>query len=490
MHYSIRRDIASAGTLVAVVFLVLGLMPQHASAVTRTLTNATSTSNNASTTLAKVGDIVSFQLNLDGGVSATNTPVINIRSMGTTTMTGSAGAAAWTYSTTSTSGWSDGSVTFTMAWMGSEAEATSTFASVASTTLTHVRFDKTAPTISTITSNATAAGVLKVGDTILFTLTPGATEYGASVSGSYNGQSLTWSTADSGATFTATYTVTEGHTDRTSALQISSITITDAAGNASSAGDGSDIVKTIDANSPTAPTASPPGGSDFRESESIALSSVESGGTIRYTTDDSAPTCSAGTLYSSEITITQIETIKAVACDAALNASSVASFSYSRLSSGGGGGSSDNDNSSDDDTPAATDAVTPTSVAASADTSGSGLNVLIAQLQSLIQQYVSLGGSLTSEMAAFVSSSPAVPTTFTRDLEFGMTGEDVRALQVYLNTHGYLVATMAEGSPGNETTFFGEATRAALIKLQQAAGITPTAGYFGPKTRSYVAANP
>ncbi|HEY4527012.1 MAG TPA: FN3 associated domain-containing protein [Candidatus Paceibacterota bacterium] len=476
---SIGRNFALATILFATCFSALALMPQSASAATRTLTNATSTSNNASTTLAKVGDIVSFQLDLDGGVSATNTPVINIRSMGTTTMTGSAGAAAWTYSTTTTSGWSNGTTTFTMEWMGSLGEATSTFASVASTTLVHVRFDKTAPTVSTITSNATAAGALKVGDTIAFTLTPGATEYAATVAGSYNGQALTWSTADSGATFTATYTIAEGHTDRTSALQISGVIVTDAAGNASSAGAGTDIVKTIDANSPAVPTADPVSGSDFSGSETITLISPESGGTIRYTTDDSNPTCSTGTLYSSGFAITETETVKAIFCDAALNGSSVASFAYTRASSGGGGGGGKKQT----DIPATTPALAPTTPVAG----GTVLDNLRAQLNALLAQLAALTGQSTPNANAYIHAN--ANASFMRSLSVGLTGDDVKALQQYLNAHGHTVAASGPGSPGNETSFFGPATKAALIKLQEAAGIDPI-GIFGPKTQAYVAANP
>lgn len=113
--------------------------------------------------------------------------------------------------------------------------------------------DTVDPIITSITSDATGAGVLKVGDTITFTLTPGKTEAGAGIVGNYNGANpvLNWSTGDSGATYTATYTVAEGESDQGTALQISSVVLTDVAGNTSSASSGSDIVKTIDANSPT-----------------------------------------------------------------------------------------------------------------------------------------------------------------------------------------------------------------------------------------------
>ena len=118
------------------------------------------------------------------------------------------------------------------------------------------------------------------------------------------------------------------------------------------------------------------------------------------------------------------------------------------------------------------------------------MTALIAQLQSLIQMYASLGGTLTPEMAAFAGASTITHGSFTRDLKVGSTGDDVKALQVWLNTHGYQVAASGPGSPGSETTMYGNATKAAVAKFQTANGISPAAGYFGPKTRTYVNANP
>lgn len=77
-------------------------------------------------------------------------------------------------------------------------------------------------------------------------------------------------------------------------------------------------------------------------------------------------------------------------------------------------------------------------------------------------------------------------SAFTRDLTLGMTGEDVRALQIYLNAKGFLVATEGPGSPGNETLYFGLLTRTAVARLQAAKGIVPAVGYFGPITRSFI----
>src|ERR1019366_367458 len=78
--------------------------------------------------------------------------------------------------------------------------------------------------------------------------------------------------------------------------------------------------------------------------------------------------------------------------------------------------------------------------------------------------------------------SPA-SSVFTRDLQLGDTGEDVRALQEFLNTHGYQLANYGPGSPGNETTKFGYATQYQLAQFQKQHSITPATGYFGPLTR-------
>lgn len=76
---------------------------------------------------------------------------------------------------------------------------------------------------------------------------------------------------------------------------------------------------------------------------------------------------------------------------------------------------------------------------------------------------------------------------FTRDLEVGMRGEDVKALQKFLNTKGFLVAAEGDGSPGKETTYFGGLTQTALAAYQASSSIAPAAGYFGPKTRALLA---
>lgn len=81
--------------------------------------------------------------------------------------------------------------------------------------------------------------------------------------------------------------------------------------------------------------------------------------------------------------------------------------------------------------------------------------------------------------------TPTTRIVFTRDLRVGASGADVKRLQQILNAQGYTIATIGAGSPGNESTYFGAKTAAALAKLQKAKGL-PVVGWVGPKTRTFL----
>ncbi len=82
------------------------------------------------------------------------------------------------------------------------------------------------------------------------------------------------------------------------------------------------------------------------------------------------------------------------------------------------------------------------------------------------------------------SASPAITLkTFTRNLSFAASGADVKILQRFLNARGYAVAKSGVGSPGHETSYFGLATKAALIRFQKANRI-PGTGTMGPLTKA------
>ncbi len=118
-------------------------------------------------------------------------------------------------------------------------------------------------------------------------------------------------------------------------------------------------------------------------------------------------------------------------------------------------------------------------VPAFAQTSQSTIDTLMAQIAALQAQIANLQST---------SGTPASSYSFTKDLTLGSKGDDVKALQQWLNAKGYKVSASGAGSPGNETTYFGPATKAALGKWQAANNISPAVGYFGPKTRAAVSA--
>ncbi len=99
-----------------------------------------------------------------------------------------------------------------------------------------------------------------------------------------------------------------------------------------------------------------------------------------------------------------------------------------------------------------------------------------------IEELQALIASLTQQLAALSGGSAGASSyTYTRDLTIGSTGADVTALQQLLVSKGFLVMPA-----GVSMGTFGNLTKAAVAKWQVSAGISPAAGYFGPKSRSVV----
>jgi peptidoglycan hydrolase-like protein with peptidoglycan-binding domain len=120
---------------------------------------------------------------------------------------------------------------------------------------------------------------------------------------------------------------------------------------------------------------------------------------------------------------------------------------------------------------------------------------LLAQIQQLQQQLNQLMAQyqqLTGQAPSAGVPAACTGVTFTRDLKLGMSGADVKCLQALLNAQGCKVAETGAGSPGNETTYFGPKTKAAVICFQEKykdeiltpAGLTKGTGYVGAKTRA------
>lgn len=117
----------------------------------------------------------------------------------------------------------------------------------------------------------------------------------------------------------------------------------------------------------------------------------------------------------------------------------------------------------------------------------------IARLQALIQSLMAQLAALQQQAGVSSGTGTAVACNFTRDLTVGMRGDDVQCLQRYLNRAGFQVAASGPGSPGNETSYFGPLTKAAVVKWQDAnaaqvlapVGLSKGTGYWGPSSRRY-----
>jgi len=101
-----------------------------------------------------------------------------------------------------------------------------------------------------------------------------------------------------------------------------------------------------------------------------------------------------------------------------------------------------------------------------------------AQIQALLAQIAQLQAQMGTSSTTTGTTTSAY--SFAKDLTLGSKGADVTALQQLLISKGDLTVVSAP------TGYFGAATQAALAKFQTANGITPAAGYFGPKTRAFV----
>lgn len=145
-------------------------------------------------------------------------------------------------------------------------------------------------------------------------------------------QSVTIADATPGATL---YCTTDGTTPTTSSPQCSEPTIVSksmylqaiavASGKQTSAVASAGY--TITLNATASPTFSPVGGT-YTSAQTVTLSDATSGAQIYYTTDGTTPTVSAKNLYTGPITVSQSQTLNAIAVATGYNNSGVASTAY------------------------------------------------------------------------------------------------------------------------------------------------------------------
>ena len=110
---------------------------------------------------------------------------------------------------------------------------------------------------------------------------------------------------------------------------------------------------------------------------------------------------------------------------------------------------------------------------------------LTAQINSLLATI----SALQSKLATVQTTTTTTGTgyTFSTDLMVGSKGADVMNLQKVLNMNAatQVSSGTSAGAPGYETSTFGPATKAAVMKWQKSAGL-PATGYFGPLSRAKV----
>ena len=286
------------------------------------------------------------------------------------------------------------------------------------------------PRIVSVTSDANTTGTLGAGSTINFVVTLASPAPGAFVAGSYDGVPLSWTTNNGGATYVAAFTVGSTVASTNAPLQISGVTVRDAAGNVSLAASGSDIQKTVSAQSfmlsQFTPVSSPvPSGTSAR----VGFFSPQEG-VIMYGGSCTSPnqTASIGTNY----------------------------VAFSVLPDGTYNNCS----------------ITVT------DAAGYQTNTL------LIPAFTVGGGVAVATPAVQVApaSAPSTPAksasseyTFTKALVIGSTGADVTALQKKLKADGLYTGAI--------TGKYGALTVAAVKKFQKLHNLSQL-GTVGPGTRA------
>ncbi|MFH1582629.1 MAG: peptidoglycan-binding domain-containing protein [bacterium] len=120
------------------------------------------------------------------------------------------------------------------------------------------------------------------------------------------------------------------------------------------------------------------------------------------------------------------------------------------------------------------------------------LEALVASLTQQLANAVALLSQLQGGSTGGTVTGCTI-TSFDRSLKVGMSGDDVKCLQIILNSDAATQLTASGvGSAGSETNYFGPLTKAAAIKFQEnyaseiltPLGLSSGTGYVGSSTRA------
>ncbi len=108
----------------------------------------------------------------------------------------------------------------------------------------------------------------------------------------------------------------------------------------------------------------------------------------------------------------------------------------------------------------------------------------VSAIVSLLQSFGADSATIANVQASLTGGTPvstvgsmASSCAFTKDLTVKSSGSEVTCLQNALIAAGYSI-------PAGATGYFGAQTQTAVMAWQKAAGVSPAAGYFGPKSRA------